>query len=222
MSSSKAYTVPAQVQPVVELNTSLSAKLALGKSYLAAQQQADPQNKLGPQTTALRTSCDSIDTRLELKGELDAKAEANNAEIIRSIGPLNIALVDYGRAAARVAGTDAALLGALGVTAAKKRAPKGATPVPRAPTHLVISAGATPGEVVLKCRKVAHAGAYVFEYKLEPSQPTDPWLPNGGIQTMLVSATVSRLAPSQQIRARVRAIGAMVGPWSEEVVGRAR
>jgi hypothetical protein len=66
---------------------------------------------------------------------------------------------------------------------------------------------------------VPRAGAYVFEYKLEPSQPADPWL--NAATTTQASAMVHGLAPEQQIRGRVRAIGVTAGPWSAEVVGRA-
>lgn len=222
MASSKAHLVPPQVRLKVELNKPLPDKLGLGAFYLAAQVKADPQNKLGPQAAALSAACQSITTKLGLRVDLKAQAAANNANITREISRLNAALMDYARAAARLAGTDALVLGTLGVVAAKKGGPRGANKVPDAPTGLVISVGATPGEALLKCRKVAYAGAYVFEYKLEPSQPADPWLPDGGIQTMLVSATVKGLAPSQQIRVRVRAIGALSSAWSEAVVGRAR
>jgi hypothetical protein len=83
-----------------------------------------------------------------------------------------------------------------------------------------IVAGKNDGEATIKCHRVPSAGSYLFEYKLEPSQPTDPWL--GNINTKLVSTTVSGLAPAQLLRARVRAIGAAPGPWSVEVVGRAK
>jgi hypothetical protein len=67
---------------------------------------------------------------------------------------------------------------------------------------------------------VTNAGSYVFQYKLEPSLPTDPWL--GTVPTKLASTIISGLAPEQLIRARAQAVGVAVGPWSVEVVGRAR
>jgi hypothetical protein len=222
MSTSKAHTALSLVRATLELNTSTRNKLELCASFLAAQAQADPENKLGPQAAALSAAHQSLTAKFGLKIELQAKADTNNADIAIGIGQLDVALTDYTRAAARFAGSDPVVLGALGVTAAKKRSPKGAHPTPDAPTGLVIRLGARPGEAILKCRKVPYAGAYVFEYKLEPSLPAEPWLPDGGIQTKLVSATVSGLAPYQQIRARVRAIGALSSAWSEEVVGRTR
>ncbi len=85
---------------------------------------------------------------------------------------------------------------------------------------LKVLAGAILGEAKLKCGAVPHAGSYVFQYKLEPSQPTNPWL--GNISTKLVWTNVAGLAPEQLIRARVQAVGVTAGPWSTEMVGRAK
>jgi hypothetical protein len=222
MASNTAHPAPAQVRPKVGPRKTVDKKLERSASYLAAQAEGDPANKLGPIAAALSAAHQDLTAKLGLKVTLQAQVDMNNAAIVSATRRLDVATVDYARGAARLADTDAVVLGALGVAAAKKSGPKGARKVPEAPALLVISTGASPGEALLKCRKVAYAGSYVFEYKLEPSQPADPWLPGGGIQTMLVSATVSGLAPSQQIRARVRAVGAMSSAWSEEVVGRAR
>jgi hypothetical protein len=85
---------------------------------------------------------------------------------------------------------------------------------------LSIVKGPNEGDAKLKCGRVPYAGSYVFEYKLEPSLPTDPWL--GTITTKLSSAPLTGLPAAQLIRARARAIGVTAGPWSVEVVGRAR
>ena len=223
MSISKAYTALATLRPKLELSVSLQGKLKLCASFIAAQTQADKENKLGPQVTALSAANDSILTQLEERGDLVAKLKDLDGKIARNVRQLETALEDYSRGAVKLAGNDAVLLGALGVESTKKRAPNGAHPTPDAPTGLVIQLGARPGEVLFKCHRSRYAGAYVFQYKLEPSLPTDPWLPDGeGLLTRRVSATVSGLAPSQMLRARVRAIGDQSSVWSEEVLGQAR
>jgi hypothetical protein len=222
MSSPKITSAPAPVEPKIGTLKTLNEKLARGAGYLGAQVKGDPTNKLSVQVTALSAAHQEVTAKLVTKNKLQLDVNANNLDILTAVRHLDNATIDYARAAARFADTDTVLLAALGVEAAKKGGNKAGTKVPEAPVLLAIAAGANPGEALLRCRKVARAGSYVFEYKAEQALPTDPWLPGGGIQTTFVSAMVSGLAPSQHIRARVRAIGATSGPWSEEVVGRAR
>jgi hypothetical protein len=131
------------------------------------------------------------------------------------------ATMDYANAAAEVAGGDPSVLATLGVTVAAKGV-KGAHDNVGAPA-LSVGVGVNDGDALFKCKAEPYAGAYVFQYKLEPSQITDPWLPAAGpIMTKYPHTTVSGLAPEQAVRGRVRAVGGLPGPWSAEVVGRAR
>ena len=212
---------PARVRPNVGLTRAKAAKkLDTSSGYLTAQANNDPQNKLATQAATLKTARTNLVALLGTQGQLKAQKDANDAAIVVGFAVHDQATRDYAIAAAGVAGGDASLLATLGVTAATTGV-RGAhddvgTPV------LVIAAGANDGDALFKCKVVPYAGAYVFEYRLEPSQPTDPWLPQGGIMTKHAHATVSGLAKGQAIRGRARAIGGTPSAWSTEEVGRAQ
>jgi hypothetical protein len=217
----RKHPAPVHLRPKVDLNQGTGKKLALSQCFLSAQASADPQNKLGPQAASLAAARHNLTGKLARKADIKATLDLAQADLVVAIDQHDQAMKNYARDAAKLAGADVSALATLGVEAAT-RAAKGANDNVDAPEALGISPGANPGAVRLKCGKVAHATAYVFEYKVEPSQPADPWLPEGGIQTKRVSTTLTGLAPGQAIRARARAIGGMAGPWSEEVVGRAK
>jgi hypothetical protein len=189
---------------------------------LSGQATADPENKLGPQAVALAERRVNLTVTLAKKAEIKAKLGLAQAELVLAIDQHDEATKEYAKAAAKFAGADVSLLATLGVEAVTKRTAKGANDDVDAPAALRVSPGAQSGEARLKCDKVEHAVAYVFEYKREPAAPTDAWLPEGGIQTKHLSTSITGLAPGQAIRARARAIGGVAGPWSAEVIGRSR
>ena len=139
---------------------------------------------------------------MELAGEQAAPAApapeaAERSPVIADVPPGKPAvimadgsgLVTYGELEARSRQV-ARLLASLGVEQAAEPT-KPAAETTAAPV-LQVLAGASLGAVKLKCGRVPHAGSYVFQYKLEPSQPTDPWLVT--IPTKLASTIVGAAA----------------------------
>jgi hypothetical protein len=207
-----------RVRGKVNVRQSRAKLLDLGQKYVSGQASGDPQNTLKPQAQAVATTRSSLMALLDKRVDLNASLATNSKDIEASRVQYNGALFGYAGAAATFAGGDASVLASVGVDAAatptKPEQETVGTPV------LTISKGEHDGDALLRCKRVPYAGSYVFQYKLEPSLPTDPWL--GDISTKLASTPLSGLAPAQLLRARARAIGVVAGPWSAEVVGRAK
>lgn len=206
------------VRTKVDTKGGRNKRLAVGDGFVAAQAIGDPQNKLAAEVAAIVKTRTNITALLAKGVSIKAMADQNQTDLVIADAAHEGALQDYARAAARIVGPDALLLGTLGVTAST-RAQQGANDFVGATTLLRVLSGPSEGAARARCRKVLHAASYVFQYKLEPSKPEDPWLL--GAETKHVEAIIPNLPPQQLIRVRVRAIGGTTGPWSEEVVGRA-
>lgn len=212
---------PPRVRAKVGLAKAKAAtKLDISSGYVIAQANNDPQGKLAPEATTLSTRRASLLGLLGTQATLKVQKDANDAAVVVAFAAHDQATMDYAHAAAEIAAGDASLLSTLGVAAATSGV-KGAKDAVGMPV-LVLGPGTNDGELLFKCKAIAHAGAYMFEYKLEPSLPTDPWLPQGGIITKHARTTVTGLAPEQAVRGRARAVGGAPGPWSAEVVGKAK
>jgi len=218
MSNPNKHPAPAKVRPKVGGKQPRAKRLDIGQKYVSGQVQGDPQNKLAPQAQGVSQARTALAALLATRADLRAQLTRNTSAIVVADAAYSTALGTYATAAAAFSAGDASLLAVLGVDEAQKPT-KPADAVIAAPV-VQVAPGAADGEVKLRCGRVPHAGGYVFAYKLEPSQPADPWL--GNINTKLASTTVQGLAPAQLVRARVRAVGVAPGPWSVEVVGRAR
>jgi len=219
--STKKHPPPVHLRPKVDTNRGVDKKLAQSQDYLAAQATADPQNALAAEASTLATARKDLTIKLGAKSQAQAALDQAQANLVISVDAHDVAMKEYAGRAAKLANGDASFLSALGVQAATQ-SPKHAHDNVAAPAQLVITPGANPGEAIVKCQKVPHAASYVFEYKLEPSPPADPWLPQGGMLTKYAMATITGLSPNQAIRVRARAIGGVPGPWSDEQLGNAR
>jgi hypothetical protein len=218
MTTNVKHPAPARVRPKVGSRKARTKLLATGQDYISGQAAADPQGKLAPEAQQVSTTRATLLAQLAKRADLKAQLDTIQGAIVLSGDAYATACTGYAGAAATFAGGDASLLATLGV----QRVLASSSPATETIVAPVVSIllGKADGEAKIKCHRVPHAGAYQFEYKLEPSQPTDPWL--GNAVTKLVSTDVSGLAPGQLLRARARAIGAAPGPWSVEVVGRAK
>jgi hypothetical protein len=212
------HPAPARVRSKVGNKRARTKLLATGQAYISGQAAADPGGKLAPQAQLVSTTRTTLVGTLAKRTDLLAQLATNQSVIVQADFAYGNACTGYAGAAAALAAGNPALLADLGVAMAQNPT-KPENEVILAPVASVV-AGKVDGDATIKCHRVPGAGSYLFEYKLEPSQPTDPWL--GNISTKLASTTVSGLAPAQLIRARVRAIGVAPGPWSVEVVGRAK
>jgi hypothetical protein len=212
------HPTPARVRPKVGNKKNRNALLATGQQYVSGQATADPQNKLQQQAQAVAGTRTSLVALLAKRSDLKAQLDTTQGAIVIADAQYGQALTTYAGAAATLAAGDASLLASLGVASAAPPT-KSADAVIDTPV-LKVGQGPAQGDAELRCKAVPHAGSYLFQYKLEPSQPTDPWL--GNIATKIVSTIVHGLPPAQLIRGRVQAIGVAPGPWSVEVVGRAK
>jgi hypothetical protein len=216
--SSPKHPQPPRVRAKVGSKRSRTKLLALGEKYVSGQAAADPGNKLAAEAKAVAAARTGLLGLVGKRSDLKAQLDTTSGAIVVADVQYADALDTYAAAAAAFSIADASLLAQLGVD--KVLAPtKPADEVLGTPV-VTIQAGLDAGDVRLRCKRVPHAGAYLFEYKLEPSQASDPWL--GNITTKLASTTVTGLAGAQLVRARVRAIGVTPGPWSAEMVGRAK
>jgi hypothetical protein len=214
----KKHPAPARVRPRVGAKNSRPKLLAVGQQYISGQASGDTQNKLTAQAQTVSTTRTSLVTLLGKRSDLKAQLATTEGAIVVADAQYGSAVTAYADAAALLAAGDASILAGLGVAAAASPI-KPVDEIVAAPVLKVVQ-GVSSGDVKLECARVPHAGAYIFEYKLEPSQPTDPWL--GNIVTKFVSTVVPGLAAAQAIRVRARAVGVTPGPWSVEVVGRAK
>lgn len=210
---------PARVRPKINLHQTLEEKLEQSQGYLHGQASADPQNKLGAEAAALTAARTTLESTRQKKASLQAQLDVAQAELVVASDGHDQAMRDYATAAAKLANGDASVLATYGVEAAAKPA-KAISGEVSAPAQLSVEPGAKPGEVRVACSRVARAGAYEFQYKLEPSQASDPWLP--GTMTKHVTATLADFAVGQRLRVRARAIGNAPGPWSADETGSAR
>ncbi len=212
---------PARVRPKVGLSkANTAAKLDISEGYVTAQATNDPTGKLATQATALKTARTNLVGLLGTQGQIAAQKDANDAAVVVAFAAHDQATMDYATAAADVAAGDASLLTTLGVAAAAKGV-RGAHDSVGSPT-LAVTAGVNDGEALLKCKAEPYAAAYVFQYKLEPSQPTDPWLPQAGpIMTKYPHTTVSGL-PAGAERPGPRPRGGRPARPVEHRDGRAR
>ena len=216
MSSGTKHPSPARVRGKVGVKRTRTQFLDLGQQYISGQIAGDPQAKLTTEVQAVVTTRTSLMALLSKRADLKATLDTTQGAIVVADAAYAKALHGYADAAADLAAGDASVLANLGGTAAGTAKPS--TAAVDAPV-LTVAAGPSSGEVELSCARVPGAGAYIFEYKLEPSLVTDPWL--GDLTTKLVSVMIPGLAAVQLVRARVRAVGVTAGPWSVEVVGRA-
>jgi hypothetical protein len=218
MSKPIKHPAPARVRPRVGLRKNRNDRLATGLEYISGQAAADPQNKLQTLAQGVVTTRTSLVALLGKRSDLQAQLASAQGAIVIGDAQYAQALTAYAGGAATFAAGDASLLASLGVAAVQPPT-KPAAEVIGTPV-LGVGPGPASGDAKLKCKRVPHAGSYVFQYKLEPSLPTDPWL--GNVTTKLAWTIVAGLPPAQLIRGRVQAIGVAPGPWSVEVVGRAK
>jgi hypothetical protein len=217
--TSPKHPRPAHVRPRVGRPQAISDKLKQSQDYLSAQASADPQKKLDDLAIDLSQKRTTVLEMLQQRADLKAKLDVVQAGLVVAVDEHDAAVRAYAHGAAKVAGKDASMLTTLGVAVAGKPT-RGASEAVDAPAAVEILPGVSGGDARLRCESVAHAGAYEFQYKLEPAGPSDPWQ-TAGI-TKRVSIPLPGLPTGQKIRARARAIGATPGPWSDEAFGDVR
>jgi hypothetical protein len=193
--------------------------------YLAAQAESPVGPQLAVEATALKASRDALLARDDELTLIKATYDSKLLEVVKAWDDHANAIDTYGRRAVIIAKGDRAVLQGLGVEfISLQRGPRVKGPV-YAPTNIRVLAGEDSGSVIVKWVRPRGAGAFLAQYKLEPLSPDAPptdWFPAEGFATKNVEWSIDNLQPIAQVRVRVRAIGAQIGPWSEEALGRAR
>lgn len=200
-------------------------KLDLGKECLAAQAQSPVGSQIATEAAALKAARDAVIARGEELTNLRAELDKKQLELRTAESDLDTAIENYAHEAANIAKDDPSVLLGLGVeAAATQRAPRAEGPA-EMPSNVRVLLGEDSGTVIVKWTRPIGAGAFLAQYKLEPQAagaPPSDWSPAEGFATKKVEWAIDNLPPAAHVRVRVRSIGAEVGPWSEEVLGRAR
>ncbi len=207
----------------------LTTKLNKVAAYLAAQGTSAVGAQVATQAAALKTARDGYVALAATHVTAAAAATKAESDTVAADAALDQAINNYVAAGNEVAAGEATVLASLAIDAAALRKAQATGPAP-APTTLSIVEGSVSGESKFRWGpRPAGAAAFVAQYKLEALPPGSPagtpppdWTPVGGYHTKNVEWTIDGLPPAACIRGRVQAIGAQLGPWSDEVLGKAR
>jgi len=145
-----------------------------GQAVHRRPEAADPQAKLADEVGEVKATR-AVAHRLAAGPDQPQGPARHGRGEDRSRGlPVPQALLATPRRASEVAGADETSWRRSGWTRRRsgRRAPAKQV---AAPVVTSWRARAT-GRPSLACSRVPYAGAYIFQYKLEPSQPSDPWL----------------------------------------------
>jgi hypothetical protein len=227
--------MPAKKSPQNQLPTKVKAKagtagktqaqkLKVSQTYLAAQAQSPVGTQIAQETAALKASRDTLLSRIQERANLRAQLDEKEIEVLTAEADHDTAIQDYAHEAANIAKDDPTVLQGLGVERAlTHRGPRAARPAD-VPGKVRLMPGVDFGSARMKWTRPEGAGAFVAQYRIEepPGVATTEWTPAEGFATSGVSWEIDGLPPAAHLRGRVRAIGAERGPWSEEVLGRAR
>jgi len=231
MSGKKKNAAPRQVRAKKGTSgkkSTVADKKALGAKYVAAQGASPSGAKVATEATAVGAALSTLSTLELARPPLVAALDKNTGDTLTAETTLDGALDGYARASAKVAGTDASVLASLGVDEVAKRSAETTGPAP-VPTDATLKEGKVSGSALGKWKRPPQVGAFQAQYKLEPlpnapaGTPAPDWMPPGdGFATTKVEWVITGLPPAAALRLRVRAIGAEVGPWCDEVLGKAR
>ena len=202
---------------------SASTKLAKVADLLSAQITSPSGPKLALEAGDLLTKRDEYTAAVGVAVTAKTTAEQAVADAVVAEEALNASIDTYVRRGGKIAAGSATVLTSLAIDVAAVKAPH--TGPANAPTKLVVQMGADSGQSRMKWTRPTGAAAFLAQYKLEPATPSSPptdWLPAEGHATNKVEWLVDGLPPAAILRGRVRSIGAEIGAWSDEVLGKAR
>lgn len=177
----------------------------------------------------------------DVKAGIDAVSAANTAESKASAAyvaahgatldaedDLADRMNTYARKAVKVCDDDAELLKTTAVVSnPSTRSAKDTGPAEMV-TGILVLPGDESGSARVKYKRPGNAAAFIIQYQIEPASPLPAgsppadWLPADGFHTKNVEWVIVGLPAGATIRVRVRAIGAQLGPWGDEVLGKAR
>jgi hypothetical protein len=219
-----------QLLPTLKAKTGTRGKsepeqLDQSAGYLAAQAESPVGAQIAAEATALKAGRDALLAREDELTVIKATYDSKFVDVVKAWDDHANAIDTYARRAVIIAKGDPAVLQGLGVEILTiQRGPRDQGPA-STPTNLRVLPGEDSGSVSVRWARPRGAAAFLAQYKLEPlseGAPPSDWLPAEGFATKNLEWSIDNLQPSAQVRVRVRAIGAQIGPWSEEALGRAR
>jgi hypothetical protein len=199
-------------------------KLAKVADYLSAQATSPSGPKMATEALDLKAKRDAYVTAQNAAVTARAVADQADLDAADAEDDLDTSIGTYVRKGGVVAAGDAAVLTSLAIDVAAARGPQAEGPAP-APLNVALLMGSDSGQGKLKWARPAGVGAFVAQYRLKPTSPNTPpgeWLPPEGYATNKVEWLIDGVPPAALLRARVRSIGAEIGEWSVEVLGKAR
>jgi hypothetical protein len=218
----KAPKRTAVVRGKVGLRSSaIQKKLDKGTKFLNASKESTLATQLKPTADALQTAQNDLTTKYAAWKAAHDLAVSLAPTVAASSLAHTAALKGYVTVAQSAANGDPGVLTGAGVEQTAVRTLKPAQPAKM--THVSILPGTEPGDAKVKYTRPLGAASFEIQYKKDPALATDPWLPGDrGFITSALDYTITGLAPSGGVRLRIRPLGVVDGPWSDEVIGTAR
>jgi hypothetical protein len=193
---------------------------------------AQAQSPVGAQLTAEITDVKTAVTAVTTAGTAETNAAAALATAKDNVVSAEDNLIDkmnaYSTKAIKVTGGNLDLLKTTAVQAVSgQHGPRDNGPA-GVVTGVGVGAGPESGQAQIHWKRPHGAAAFIAQYMLEPASPPPAgapppqWLPSEGYHTKKVEWLITGLPPAAAIRVRIRAIGAEIGAWSDDVIGKAR
>lgn len=199
-------------------------RIEKGQEYVAAAAQSAVSADVATQVDGIKTATSALEAKLQKRRDALAVLEKLDDEVLVADGNLTKALGNYVHEAANVAGDDPEVLKGLGVDWIDPERGARIFGPAEAPTKVRIKPGDDSGASVMKWARPDGAAAFLAQFRLDPpvaGQPAE-WQPPEGFATKKLAWLIEGLPPGATLRGRVRAIGAELGEWSDEVLGKAR
>jgi hypothetical protein len=199
-------------------------RLDLSAKYLSNQKTSPQGPQVAAEATDLQTKRDALVAREKEYSDIHAELLAKGQDVTAADDDHDASIAAYATKAAIVAKNDPEVLKSLGVDAAAttRTAHEGPAAVV---TGIFTLEGPTSGSSYARWARPPGAAAFLVRYRLEPAPgaPPAPYQPSeNGYATKGVEWLIEGLPPAAAFRIQVCAIAAQVGPWSDEVLGKAR
>lgn len=216
----KPPTVYAKMD-LVELDAQETVDVA--QSCLNTRDKSPLAPQLGVEIAELQTANDALTGTLGRERKLQEELLNVGKVRIEETATLKQKVKNFGNKAAQASKGNAVLLATCAIEAAQPRKPRKVVEIGQiAVKDIGLNPGAEDGELILKYPRLPGTTAVEIQYKAASASSTDPWLPQDYISTNALTWTLTGLGHKQEVRVRIRGIGATRGPWSEDALGRAR
>ena len=212
----------------VNARTPQATLMEQANEMVAAQAQSPVGSQLTNEIADVKAAITAVGTANTAHDTAAATLATAQTNVITAEDGLVDAMNAYAQKAVKISKNDPAVVKTTAVqTVSNVRQPKDT-----GPAAVVTGISAVPwketGQSKVHWKRPPGAAAFIAQYMLEPTSPPAPgapppqWLPSDGYSTKNVEWIIDGLPPAANLRVRIRAIGAELGPWSDEVLGKAR